>query len=62
MHTHNNAAGRVSINECHHLADTLAMVAGGSSSLPGACGAMLKKEEHDLGEKFEQQNAKARTG
>lgn len=55
-------AGRVSINECHHLSDTLKMVAGGSTALPGACSAMLKKEEHDLAEKFEEENAKVCVG
>lgn len=53
-----DVAGRVNINECHHLSDTLKMVPGGSTFLPGACSAMLQKEEHDLSEKFEQENAK----
>lgn len=58
LHLLSHTAGRVSINECHHLSDTLKMVAGGSTFLPGACSAMLKKEEHDLAEKFEDENAK----
>jgi outer membrane biogenesis lipoprotein LolB len=36
------------------------MVAGGTTFLPSACSAMLKKEEKDTAEKFEQQNAQVR--
>lgn len=53
-----DVAGRVNIRECHGLFDTLQMVAGGSSFMPGACTAMLNKEQSDLGAKFEAENAK----
>lgn len=57
---HHQLAGRVNIRECHGLFDTLQMVAGGSSFMPGACTAMLNKEQSDLGAKFEAENAKVR--
>ena len=43
-----DVAGRVNINECHTLSDSLKMVAGGITFLPASCNAMLNKEEHDL--------------
>ena len=59
-HAHTSSpkpAGRVNINECHSLSDTLQMVAGGPTFMPGACTAMLTKEQGDLSSKFEAENA-----
>lgn len=52
-----DVAGKVNLNECHTLHDSLRMVAGGVTFLPASCNAMLEKEEKTLKEKFEAENA-----
>lgn len=54
-----DSVGKVNVNECHHLADTLKMIGqGGSTFLPVACSSLLKHEEDIMKERFERENAK----
>lgn len=58
LYSSSDVAGKVNVKECEKLRETLSTIAPTASNmLPSSCSDILQREENELREKFEYENA-----